>query len=415
MRISEDAWIDYIRKLRKISDEAASQFSAYLLSHDVESKAGRQAAIDYAYALSTKYSEGTSALSCEMYDAVAAASKAPVPAAEPAETPTYGEVAKAVNGTLKQSRSPELPGRAIGRLVKRTGVDTTMKNAIRDGAEWAWIPHGDTCAFCMMLASRGWQRASKKAMKGGHAEHIHANCDCTYAIRFGRDTEYAGYDPDKYLEAFNEAEGRTWEEKVNSIRRERYAGPDGDRIREQKRVAYARNIDHLPRRKNVPYDDVTDQWRKNSTPGSHKVMDLMEYTAPDGQVYRVQGKDVVLDYTPHEKEIAELLEKEIGGELYMVPRVNKPEGVSTADYQFQQKLFDLKTITGEGKNVLYNAISKKKRQSANFVFDISKTPLSTAEVERQIEALYTSKHTQFVEEIVLVKNGRLLKVYRRKK
>ena len=415
MRISEKAWLEYIRKLRTISDEASRLFLQYLGAHDVSTKTGRREAIDYAYALATKYSEGTAALSCEMYDAVAAASKTSVPAAEPAETPTYGEVAKTVNGTLKDNGSPEVASQAIGRLVKRTGADTTLKNAIRDGAEFAWIPHGDTCAFCIMLASRGWQKASKAALKGGHAEHIHANCDCTYAIRFDGDTKYAGYNPDKYLQAYNEAEGRTWVEKVNSIRRERYAGPEGERIREQKRIAYARTIGHLPEPKSTPYDDVTDQWRRNSTPGSHKVMDLMEYVAPDGQVYRVKGKDVVLDYTAHEKEIAEILEKEIGGELYMVPRVNKPEGISTADYQFQQKMFDLKTITGEGKSVLYNAISKKKRQSSNFVFDISKTPLSIAEIERQIGSLYTSKHTRFVDEIILVKNGRLIKIFRRKK
>ena len=45
-----------------------------------------------------------------------------------------------------------------------------LKNALRDGAEFAWVPNGDTCAFCMTLASRGWQRASKRAIKNGHAE-----------------------------------------------------------------------------------------------------------------------------------------------------------------------------------------------------------------------------------------------------
>lgn len=238
MRISEKAWLDYIRKLRKISDEAAEQFSAYLKSHDVASREGRKAAIDYAYALATKYGEGAASLSCEMYDAVAAASKKAVPSAEPAETPTYGEVAKTVNGTLKQSSTPELPGQAIGRLVKRTGVDTTMQNAIRDGAEWAWIPHGDTCAFCIALASRGWQKASKKALKGDHAEHIHSNCDCTYAVRFDERTQYAGYDPEKYLAAYEDADGSKPQDKINALRREYYA-ENKDRINEQKRLAYA--------------------------------------------------------------------------------------------------------------------------------------------------------------------------------
>ena len=85
----------------------------------------------------------------------------------------------------------------VSRLVKQAGADTTLKNAIRDGAEWAWVPHGDTCPFCITLASNGWQPASKKALKGDHAQHIHAHCDCEYAIRFDSSTTVAGYDPDK--------------------------------------------------------------------------------------------------------------------------------------------------------------------------------------------------------------------------
>ena len=118
------------------------------------------------------------------------------------------------------------------------GVDTTMKNALRDGAYWAWIPHGDTCAFCLMLASNGWQRASKKAIKGGHAEHIHANCDCTYAISFNGKGTVEGYDPDKYKAMYDNAEGNTWQEKLNSMRRQQYA-ENAPTLRAQKNAAYA--------------------------------------------------------------------------------------------------------------------------------------------------------------------------------
>ena len=86
------------------------------------------------------------------------------------------------------------PGR-VSRLVKRAGADTTLKNAVRDGAEWAWVPHGDTCPFCITLASNGWQKASSKVLKGGHADHIHANCDCEFAIRFDHNTTVAGAYP----------------------------------------------------------------------------------------------------------------------------------------------------------------------------------------------------------------------------
>ena len=239
MRISEASWIKYIGKLRQINNEAADKMAAYLYEHEFTSVAGRRAALDYAFALSTRYGEAATALACEMYDAVSAASGVAVLAAEPAETATYAEVAKTVNGAFKQTESPDVVSQAVGRLVKRAGVDTTMKNAIRDGAEWAWIPHGDTCAFCITLASRGWQKASRAALKGNHAEHIHSNCDCTYAIRFGRDTTYAGYDPDKYLEAYENADGSKPQDKINALRRQHYA-ENKDRINEQKRIAYAK-------------------------------------------------------------------------------------------------------------------------------------------------------------------------------
>ena len=199
--------------------------------------------ISTAYNICTKYSEAAGALAAEWYDTVAEMSGVSVPLAEVADTPDYGEVAKAINGTRKTG-NPKTVSDSISRLVKRTGVDTTMKNAIRDGAQWAWIPHGDTCSFCLTLASRGWQPASKSQMKGDHAEHIHANCDCTFAIRFGNDTKYAGYDPDKYLEMYNEAEGRSAKDKINAMRRAHYA-ENKDKINAQKRMAYAARKNRL--------------------------------------------------------------------------------------------------------------------------------------------------------------------------
>lgn len=238
MTFPESGWIKYINILAAINNTAAKKFTAYLNTHDVSTKEGRKAAIDYAYALATRYGESAAAASCEMYDAVVEASGLALAAAEPAATAAYGEVAKAINGLIKQNMANDVIGESIGRLVKRAGADTTLKNAKRDGAEFAWIPHGDTCSFCLMLASNGWQKASSKTIKGDHAEHIHANCDCTFAIRFDGSSRVGGYDPDKYLAMYDNANGNTWKEKLNSMRREQYAA-NADEIRVQKREAYA--------------------------------------------------------------------------------------------------------------------------------------------------------------------------------
>lgn len=217
----------YHARLSKLNEKAGQQMAEYVAAHGTEDG---PALIAYAHALVTKYGEGSAELACQMYDALAEASKANVPAAEPAATANYGEVARMVNATKRQNPA-NLPN-GVRRLVKRAGADTTLHNAIRDGAEWAWVPHGDTCPFCIMLASNGWQKASAKLLKGGHAEHIHANCDCEFAVRFDGSTTVAGYDPEKYLRQYRAAGS-----DVNAMRRIDYAA-HRERINAQKRAAY---------------------------------------------------------------------------------------------------------------------------------------------------------------------------------
>ena len=240
MQIPSKAWDKYIARLRKMSDKAARLMLERVRDVDLTALTSeeRSSIIDYAYALATKYGEGTGALASEMYDALAELSGASVPTAVPASTATYAEVAKAVNGTIKTNNA-DLVASATGRLVKMTGVDTMMQNALRDGAEWAWIPRGDTCAFCITLASRGWQRASKAAIKDGHAEHIHANCDCTYAVRFSHDLDVEGYEPSAYYKMYRNADGGSPKTKINAMRREFYE-ENSDKINAQKRTAYAK-------------------------------------------------------------------------------------------------------------------------------------------------------------------------------
>lgn len=227
MRITATAWAAYTQQLAKLNKKAGQLMADYIAAHGT---GDTDTLIAYAHALVTKYGEGSAELACQMYDALAAAAKAGVPAAEPAEPASYGEVARMVQAT---KASPPQMQRGVSRLVKRAGADTTLKNALRDGAEFAWVPQGDTCAFCLTLASRGWQKASQAAIKGGHAEHIHANCDCEYAIRFDGRSTVAGYDPDKYLRQYRAADG-----DINKLRRVNYAA-NKERINAQKRAAYA--------------------------------------------------------------------------------------------------------------------------------------------------------------------------------
>ena len=254
----------YHARLSKLNEKAGQQMAEYVAAHGIEDG---PALIAYAHALVTKYGEGSAELACQMYDALAEASKANVPAAEPAATAEYGEVARMVNATKRQNPA-NLPN-GVRRLVKRAGADTTLHNAIRDGAEWAWVPHGDTCPFCMMLASNGWQKASAKLLKGGHASHIHANCDCEFAVRFDGSTTVAGYDPEKYLRQYRAAGS-----DVNAMRRIDYAA-HRERINAQKRAAYAikNALPQIPNFNPLSESEVVAVLRKEAQPWIESLSD----------------------------------------------------------------------------------------------------------------------------------------------
>lgn len=168
-----------------------------------------------------------------------------------------------------------------------------------------------------------------------------------------------------------------------------------------------------PAAKAVTFTDITGKWYPNAKPNSHPVLELQEYTS-GGETYKVDGHNVVLDHDPHEKEIAELLEREVGGEIYLVPRVNNPQGVSTPDYLFHGRGYDLKTL-GEkaGPNTMFQRVKKAKRQSRNFIIDVSDTKLDREMIDQQISKIFWSENTRFVDEIVIINDGHIVRVAKR--
>lgn len=270
MRITTQAWETYIRRLAQLNEKAAQLMAEYLAAHGT---ADTEALTDYAAALVQKYGEGSAELACQMYDAMAALQNARVSPAEPAAPASRREVARMVLATRE---SPPQMQRGVSRLVKRAGADTTLKNAQRDGAEFAWVPHGDSCAFCLTLASRGWQRASQAAIKGGHAEHIHANCDCEYAVRFDGRTSVAGYDPEAYLAQYNAAGG-----DINRMRRVNYA-KNKERINAQKRAAYAARVETQKKDAIIKADEVISGHAP--TPKGAKPNSIIDHLGENGKV-----------------------------------------------------------------------------------------------------------------------------------
>ena len=156
--------------------------------------------------------------------------------------------------------------------------------------------------------------------------------------------------------------------------------------------------------------DITNEWTKKGKTGS--VVKKLSYIV-GGINYIVDGKHVILKPSDKERAVAAILSEQYGKQVELVPQIMYPQGIQTPDYLIDGERFDLKCFKSAGKNVIYNLISKKKNQSPNFIFDMTDCPLSLEEIERQIVGVYSSNHTRFVNEIIVMRNGKIIKVYRR--
>ena len=376
MKITEKTWVEYITRLARLNETADQKMAEYIAKYGT---ADTDALIEYAYALVQKYGEGSAELACQMYDAIAAASAAGVPPAVPAAPATYGETARMVDATM--GSLPMLQG-GVSRLVKQAGADTTLKNAIRDGAEWAWVPHGDTCPFCITLASNGWQPASRKALKGDHAQHIHAHCDCEYAIRFDSRTTVAGYDPDKYLEQYYAYGG-----DINAMRRAQYA-KNKDFINAQKRAAYA------ARKARSGPVDVLDEYLRTAKPGQ-------------GAILYAEG----YDHARHAAEIktAQWLHDHLGGDIELLnEKKNKWE--VTPDYLWRGKLWDLKTLSSEkaANSAVRHGLKQIQENPGGIILDMNAESFSLSSLQDVIQKRMQWNHLQESVDILVLDGEKLI-------
>nr|WP_161924167.1 hypothetical protein [Actinomyces sp. 432] len=127
---------------------------------------------------------------------------------------------------------------SLQRYVMDQGRGTITRNAARDKAcyKWARVPSGpSTCAWCAMLASRGWVYASAESA-GGDGNRYHDHCDCQIVPSWkAKAPSIAGYDPDGLKAKYDEARrivvssGQSpTAENIAAAMRKRYPGEFSD-------------------------------------------------------------------------------------------------------------------------------------------------------------------------------------------
>lgn len=154
------------------------------------------AATDYAAALTAEFYDEAREIAGAAGDYAAEALSGRVP--ERTDGAVRGMVAGMDDGAAWGAFAQKVLDR-VDYEIKRASNSCAIQNAERDPAHprWARVPTGaETCGFCIMLASRGYDYLKRES-----ADHAHPNCDCRVVPQFGAGA-IEGYDPDYYLDIY---------------------------------------------------------------------------------------------------------------------------------------------------------------------------------------------------------------------
>ena len=163
------------------------------------------------------------------------------------------------------------------------------------------------------------------------------------------------------------------------------------------------------------YEDITNIYEKNLKLNKSKVFDA-KYYEHHGKKYYVDGKKVVLDYTPKEKEVGIFLARLLNKDIYMLPKVNYPKNIQTSNYMVKDtnEKWDLKEIKGNGSRNIDSKIKLNKEQASNFILIIDNKHLINNLFINQINKLFDDPKRKWVKQIILIERNKLIKAYKRK-
>ena len=118
--------------------------------------------------------------------------------------------------------------------VKRAAQENMIKNCDKAEVRYARVPTGfETCSFCFMLASRGFEYRDE--MTAGSLHKFHKDCDCIVVPGAKGRTKIDGYDPEGMYQR--------WESCEKAIGGSKQAKVEWEALDEADKVGYIERAD----------------------------------------------------------------------------------------------------------------------------------------------------------------------------
>ena len=179
----------------QLQEAAIDEFLEY-----VEDDMTAEDVAEIAYNLAMKYRMLGAELGAQWYDICAELAGVDVEPAyvEQTDASSLEKRVRTATARTTPETTTEIFSKWLSNEITSSIRETGSNNLWRDykrgikGGRWARVPVGDTCAWCMMLASNGAWYVSEKTALGKTSDHYHANCNCV-AVYYADAETIGGY------------------------------------------------------------------------------------------------------------------------------------------------------------------------------------------------------------------------------
>lgn len=373
---------------KKISDSAQQAAQEVLQKiASVPTEAARIALIDELIpAVASQYSEQIAMAAAKWYEEVRADALPDVDdgfEASLAQTYSKKAIVEEIHDHILSNRNKfdEAIVDAMDRWIKIPGRATIAENCRRDPKKprYALVPQGKTCAFCTMLAGRGFVYKSKET---AHAMHNH--CDCVACPEWDANpNKIRGYNPDALSDEWDKAKKIVWEKNKAEARK------NGKKASEVFEPSMKEILAQLRKTPGLCSDECKPVNNAKSSKGSINI--------PDGA--RVNSK---------EKRAMQWIAQ--SGHNITANPVKNIQNQKNPDFTIDKEIWELKTISGNGKNTIMNALKHGSKQSNNLILDITDTPISESEIIKTAKSRLRRVEVR-LSKVWIIKDGKTVGIY----
>lgn len=200
------------RALNRVGGEASKEVKALLAALDgLDPVAIRQALHEAMPVLTDRYSQATQAIAAEWYESIGKG-QAVLSDTTGMDTAVHSQIGYRAQTLEDTTRLAGTLAGLVGdveKYVLNAGRQTIIESAEKYRQRWVRVPGGkDTCAFCLMLASRSaqWMYKTKETAGDqgtGKGDRFHNDCKCMVVP--GDDPGDIPWNPDGYFTIYRSA------------------------------------------------------------------------------------------------------------------------------------------------------------------------------------------------------------------